>query len=37
MKPNMPGKGKFSPRRGFSSGACICEKTGLGKLWGQVS
>ena len=37
MKLNMHGKGKFSLLRGFSSGACICEKTGVGKLLGEVS
>ena len=30
-------QGEDSPGRGFSSGACICQKTGLGKLLGQVS
>ena len=30
-------KGKFFPGRGFSSGAYIAEKMGLGKLLGEVS
>ena len=33
----MPRKGSFPGKRVFLGGACISEKTGLGKLLGQVS